>query len=340
MYKVPYLRFSLFSLTICACLIVKSQDFNNLKTESAAIKTGDRCYTITPDAQWQTGAIWGDTKVDLTQDFEFEFEMNFGDKKDPLGADGMTFILSKTNNINPGTGGQKLGVGGISPEIHVEFDVFQNIGVGGYDDPNVSHIAVLKNGNGTHLDPAVNLSKTPSNQGFVQMHPSKPNVQDGMWYDVLVSYKSATTELFVYFDNTLRERVVVDISNEIFSGDTEVYWGITGSSGGETNVHQVCFKEDTIPTTVTTKKYVIPNAFTPNGDLSNDVFEIKTTANVQVSRLLIYSRWGNVLYDGTNSWDGKTNGKEVPNGVYLVVAELTDKNGIKTNITGDVTIIR
>ena len=62
-----------------------------------------------------------------------------------------------------------------------------------------------------------------------------------------------------------------------------------------------------------------PNIITPNGDMVNDVFELKTK-NVTNIELTIMNRWGNVLHvsSGLNpTWDGKSKGTEVAEGVYF-----------------------
>ncbi len=67
----------------------------------------------------------------------------------------------------------------------------------------------------------------------------------------------------------------------------------------------------------------IPNAFSPNGDGINDIFQIKfpnSTFNIQHSTLSIFDRWGGHVAetDGLiNGWDGKKNGKDCPGGVYV-----------------------
>jgi gliding motility-associated-like protein len=67
----------------------------------------------------------------------------------------------------------------------------------------------------------------------------------------------------------------------------------------------------------------IPNAFSPNNDGINDIFQIifpNSTFNIQHSTLRIYDRWGGLIIetDGiVNGWDGKKNGKDCPVGVYV-----------------------
>ena len=70
-----------------------------------------------------------------------------------------------------------------------------------------------------------------------------------------------------------------------------------------------------------------PNVFTPNGDVDdvNEEFFL-TTENLSEFRLIIFNRWGNVVFDVTSndpdndnpSWDGKTpDGNEIEDGVYF-----------------------
>jgi gliding motility-associated-like protein len=69
--------------------------------------------------------------------------------------------------------------------------------------------------------------------------------------------------------------------------------------------------------------FYVPNAFSPNGDGINDIFQIKfpnSTFNLQHSTLSIFNRWGEEIFqsdDITQGWDGKKNGKDCPGGVYV-----------------------
>ncbi len=61
---------------------------------------------------------------------------------------------------------------------------------------------------------------------------------------------------------------------------------------------------------------VIPNIITPNGDGSNDIFQL----NFQYESVIIYNRWGQSLFESNNNesyWNGRTtSGSEVPDGTY------------------------
>ncbi len=65
--------------------------------------------------------------------------------------------------------------------------------------------------------------------------------------------------------------------------------------------------------------FFIPNLITPNGDQSNDYFEI--VGLPARSELTIFDRWGQKIYhsdDYTNNWDGETNS----DGVYYYELQL------------------
>ena len=76
---------------------------------------------------------------------------------------------------------------------------------------------------------------------------------------------------------------------------------------------------DTVETIV--PDIYIPNSFTPNGDGLNDVFNIKTVYEFSEFKLVIYNRWGELLFDSDDvnkGWDGTYKGKPVPLGVYVI----------------------
>ncbi|MEY4905167.1 MAG: hypothetical protein RLZZ292_2982, partial [Bacteroidota bacterium] len=88
----------------------------------------------------------------------------------------------------------------------------------------------------------------------------------------------------------------------------------------------------------------IPNAFSPNGDMNNDYFEVFSPV-ATITRLQIFDRWGNLHYDDTRPnprWDGTTTrgGGLLPNAVYVYVVYGTCGNGKPFVKGGDVTLMR
>lgn len=74
------------------------------------------------------------------------------------------------------------------------------------------------------------------------------------------------------------------------------------------------------------KEIWAPNAFTPNGDGLNDVFQFYGTQYLSTLDYYIYNRLGEVVFEGkspTDSWDGTYQGKPCPWGVYGWVAHYT-----------------
>jgi gliding motility-associated-like protein len=85
----------------------------------------------------------------------------------------------------------------------------------------------------------------------------------------------------------------------------------------------------------------IPNAFTPNADMSNDSFR-PVGQNFTIESLQIFNRWGNLIYQalGTNAaWDGRVDGTEAPMDAYVYVIRLIE-NGATKQYVGEVTLLR
>ena len=82
----------------------------------------------------------------------------------------------------------------------------------------------------------------------------------------------------------------------------------------------------------------IPNAFTPNGDNSNDVFRV-LGKNVELRSIAIYNRWGQQVYTGSGAWDGRNDGLDAPSDVYVYVADFR-VCGEEKRERGQITLIR
>lgn len=87
---------------------------------------------------------------------------------------------------------------------------------------------------------------------------------------------------------------------------------------------------------VTEYEFLIPDAFSPNGDNINDYFEIIGIEKYEGNSITIINRWGNKVYEAINYgistspkfWDGKSNtgfklgNEELPTGTYYYVLNL------------------
>lgn len=69
-------------------------------------------------------------------------------------------------------------------------------------------------------------------------------------------------------------------------------------------------------------KMHIPAAFTPNKDGHNDVFRIPPGSSVILKELLVFDRWGNVVFkttDITKGWDGTYKDRDEDAGTYVYI---------------------
>jgi gliding motility-associated-like protein len=86
----------------------------------------------------------------------------------------------------------------------------------------------------------------------------------------------------------------------------------------------------------------IPNAFTPNGDGLNDIFQAK---GYYISKfdMVIYDRWGEQIFssdDITKGWDGTVKGKTAENSVYVWKVIVVDTQKKRHDLTGHVTLMK
>ncbi len=88
---------------------------------------------------------------------------------------------------------------------------------------------------------------------------------------------------------------------------------------------------------------LIPNAFTPNGDGVNDIWDIQALGFSRYT-VVVYDRWGQEVFnnggDMTKRWNGTIAGQPAPEGVYTFVFDGTDLNGKKITRAGTVTLLR
>ncbi len=121
-------------------------------------------------------------------------------------------------------------------------------------------------------------------------------------------------------------------------GDTGRYFDVTAAGIYAVEVTQAngCTSTDTITAYKNCPpKIFIPNSFTPNGDLKNDVFA-PVADEIVGMKFFIYTRWGQLFYTAEGlgaSWDGNHHGTLAPRGVYTYLVEYNFYNETGTLIT-------
>ena len=85
---------------------------------------------------------------------------------------------------------------------------------------------------------------------------------------------------------------------------------------------------------------VMPNAFTPNNDGVNDVFAPSFIGKCDLKYIKVFNRYGNLVYNGTDGWDGNYNGKRQGMGVYFWELLYENNLGQAIKMKGNVTLVR
>jgi gliding motility-associated-like protein len=88
--------------------------------------------------------------------------------------------------------------------------------------------------------------------------------------------------------------------------------------------------------------FLVPGAFTPNGDGHNDCFGIQHWGDVTVEQLEVFNRQGLKVFASKNPaecWDGRFNGQPQPAGAYVYAIRARTACGLITR-TGTILLIR
>jgi gliding motility-associated-like protein len=89
----------------------------------------------------------------------------------------------------------------------------------------------------------------------------------------------------------------------------------------------------------------VPNAFSPNGDGTNDRWEVLPPEGVaQFDEVLVFGRWGSLVAQWHSiaqvGWDGSFRGRPLDPDVFVYYIRYTDGQGRKVEVKGDVALLR
>ncbi len=86
----------------------------------------------------------------------------------------------------------------------------------------------------------------------------------------------------------------------------------------------------------------IPTAFSPNGDLTNDVLYVRG-ANIREVEFQLFNRWGELVFETTEinkGWDGTYKGKEADPGVFVYQVRAICYDGQEFIDKGNITLLK
>jgi gliding motility-associated-like protein len=103
----------------------------------------------------------------------------------------------------------------------------------------------------------------------------------------------------------------------------------------------------TIPESEVSCEIYVPSAFSPNNDGFNDVFKAYSETEVILTKMQVFGRWGELIYDVKNlstkdlneGWDGAFRGRDMEDGVYVYVISYLRGTESET-LSGDVVLLR
>ena len=190
------------------------------------------CYQLTSATNSQAGYVYYQTALNLHESFDYKFRVYLGTNNG--GADGIVFVLrGSLGNPYIGQGGGALGFQGAgftSNALGVEVDTWYN---GNFGDIAADHIGIFKNG-------SVNHTAATALAGPIQASATTANVEDGNYHTLNIRWDPQSEELDVYLDCDYRLQYQGDLIDSVFNGDSTVFWGFLGTTGGANNVQRFC----------------------------------------------------------------------------------------------------
>jgi len=202
----------------------------------------------------------------------------------------MAFVLQQfgTSYSQP-AGGPDFAI--LNPSIIVEFDTWNNQN---YNDIVDDHVAILKDGSSNHN---INSLLSPVSLG---------NIEDGAWHPTTINWDPSLQNLTINFDGIQVATLNYDIIQNIFNGNSAIYWGFSATTGGSNNNQSIRFtntstfspvndlvicKNDTVTinSPVTTDNYL----WSPNNSINDNTLQ---APNFNPSITTTY------YFTGTNSY--------------------------------------
>jgi gliding motility-associated-like protein len=123
------------------------------------------------------------------------------------------------------------------------------------------------------------------------------------------------------------------------AGNYDVYMVVINSYGcKDTAIHRIVVEPDF--------SLYIPNAFTPDQNSRNDVFQPKGVGiDEDKYKMEIFDRWGELIFTSnqfSKGWDGSVKGSSqiAQDGVYIYKIYVTDLKGNKKQYVGHVTLLK
>jgi glucose/arabinose dehydrogenase len=172
----------------------------------------------------QVGTAMSSQRIDVSRDFTLAFEIKLG--ADDFGADGAAVVLHNDARgvAAIGSAGGGLGVDGIANGVAIEFDTYANV----FNNPQPNADIA-----------ADHTSFVGTDSAFGTTAVGLPNIENGGWHSVVVTWNAAAKTLSYTFDNQPAGTLNSDIATQFFGGSQYAYFGFTAATGGLSNTQSV-----------------------------------------------------------------------------------------------------
>ena len=191
-----------------------------LQTAGNAAASGG-ALRLTSDSYSQAGTVVRRNQIQLGDGFSTYFQFKITSTTAP--ADGIAFIVYKSDTVRIGEYGGGLGYAGISNSIIVEFDTYCN---GEYGDPSSPHVAIMTNGNNNHSGQTAYTYST---------------ITSGSTINVWVDYNGSTGLVTVTYGTSTTRSSGSTITRNVGTAlvGQNVYMGFSASTGGCKSLHEI-----------------------------------------------------------------------------------------------------
>jgi gliding motility-associated-like protein len=179
-------------------------------------------------------------------------------------------------------------------------------------------------------DNKINLSWNPYKSWLGSVSSYKLFANTGSGFEERETIPANDTTVVVDYKQIMYEVTGKDVCFYISATEASNPYGITGQSKSS----GIC--------TSPIENITVPNLFTPNNDLKNDLFRPVLSFTPTDYHLIISDRRGSVVFESRDyleAWDGTKNGSAQPQGVFLWFLKLTTPSGKVITKTGTVTIV-
>jgi hypothetical protein len=197
-------------------------------TNGSAVRIGS-VLRLTPAVPDQAGSAWESSKQTVETGFETTFQFRItepgGIEDDPLGADGLAFVVQNYSVTALGAAGGGIGYDGIPNSLAVEFDTWPNFDLG---DPDNNHVSIQTRGTAPN---------SVAHQFSLGSTSAIPNLSDGQVHTATIRYTPGTLQVSVDGSEVLS--VAVNLAELLTLDGGRAFVGFTAGTGAAWENHDI-----------------------------------------------------------------------------------------------------